>query len=70
MKIKISSEKDEMSATIIKGLLKANNIKAYIAAGNDSLNLNPQVSKGPNVTFSIFVEEEDVNNAKKILETK
>jgi len=70
MKVKISSEKGEMNASITKGLLEASGIKASIAPGNDSLGLNPKVSRGPNATYSIFVEEENVNTAKEILENR
>ena len=70
MKIKISSESNELSATITKGLLEANGIKASIAPGDSSLGFNPKVSRGPNVTYSIFVEEEDLKIAKEILESR
>ena len=70
MKVKISSEKDEFSASITRGLLETNGVKAYISTGDDSLGSSPKVSRGPNVTYSIFVEEKDADTAKEILEAR
>jgi len=67
MKIKIYSATNEMDATLTKGYLQSFGIDSTSAPGNDSLNLSPQVNKGPNTSFDLFVEESDAEEVKNIL---
>jgi hypothetical protein len=67
MKIQISSAPSEIDASIIKGQLEAAGISATIVPDNNNFSLSLHVSRGPNVTYVIFVEEEKVEEAKKLL---
>ncbi|MGB8816254.1 MAG: hypothetical protein WCC74_03445 [Minisyncoccia bacterium] len=67
MKIVVYSSDNELDASITKGYLEANGILASIATGADSLGLNPRVLRGPNVPYSVFVEEDKLIEAKEIL---
>jgi hypothetical protein len=66
MKIQISSAPSEIGASIIKGYLEGAGIPATIAPDNNNFSLSLHVSKGPNVTYAIFVEEEKAEEAQKI----
>jgi hypothetical protein len=67
MKVEVYSSNNELDASIIKGYLETNGISASIATGADSLGLNPRVLRGPNVPYSIFVEEDKAVEAREIL---
>jgi hypothetical protein len=67
MKIQISSAPSEIDASIIKGYLDGAGIPATIAPDNNNFSLSLNVSKGPNVTYVIFVDEEKAEEAKKLL---
>lgn len=67
MKIKVYSAPSEVDASIIKGYLENVGILASIAPGSNNFSLSLHVSKGPNVAHEIFVEEDKVEAAKKVL---
>lgn len=67
MKIQVYSAQGEVNASIIKGYLEDAGIPATITPDNNNFSLSLHVSKGPNVTYIIFVEEEKSEEAKKLL---
>ncbi|MEN9621645.1 MAG: putative prokaryotic signal transducing protein [Candidatus Parcubacteria bacterium] len=65
--MKITSTSSEMDASVIKGLLESAGIGASIAPGNNSIPGSHPVLRGPNVGYSVFVEEDQVDKAKEII---
>lgn len=64
--IKIFTTPSEMDASIIRGYLENGGIKASVAPGNNSLSIQGR-SKGPNVPYDVFVPEDKVEEASKLL---
>lgn len=56
-----------MDTSIVKGYLENAGIPASMAPDNNNFSLSLHVSKGSNVSHSIFVEEDKVKEAKKVL---
>ncbi len=65
-KIKIFTAQNEFEAMLLKGYLENNGIKASVAPGVSSLTFK-QGSRGPNVGYDIFVNEDKAEKAIKLL---
>ena len=67
--IQVYLAKDEMEASIIKGLFESNGIRVSVSSSNSN-SPNVYLSNMHNVPYGVYVEEDKLEKAKEILAQK